>query len=217
MARLVVFDMDGVLVDAESSWVHVHRHFRVSNDHSLFAYLRGEIDDLEFIRRDIQLWRREKPGITVDDIEKILADVPLMPRASDTMVALRERGFKTAIVSAGIDLLASRVARELKIDAHLANGMVMNAEGGLTGEGILRVRLMDKGDAVVEAGRSAGVTKENIISVGNSQYDISMFERSGFGIAFHPSDEKVRASADAVVEEKDLSKIVDVIDSHTRR
>ena len=217
MARLVIFDMDGVLADTESSWVYVHRHFGVSNDHSLYAYLRGEIGDLEFIRRDVALWRQKDPGITANRIDEILDEVPLMRGARETISHLREGGYRTAIVSAGIDLLASRVARELKIDAHLANGMVMNADGGLTGDGILRVRLMDKGDAVVEAGRSAGVTKENIISVGNSQYDISMFERSGFGIAFHPSDEKVRASADAVVEEKDLSKIVDVIDSHTRR
>jgi len=217
MARLVVFDMDGVLVDAESSWVHVHRHFGVSNDHSLYAYLRGEIDDLEFIRRDIQLWRKEDPNITPRDIEKILADVPIMPGAAETIQALKTREFKTAIVSAGIDLLAERIARELNIDAHLANGLVIDSEGRLTGEGILRVRLMDKGEAVAEAGKSTGVAKKDIVSVGNSQYDVSMFEKSGFGIAFHPSDDKVRKRADAIVEEKDLSKIVRIIDSRTRR
>jgi len=69
VARLVVFDMDGVLADVESSWVYVHRHFGVNNDHSLFAYLRGEIDDLEFIRRDINLWKQKDPGITCARIE----------------------------------------------------------------------------------------------------------------------------------------------------
>ena len=217
MARLVVFDMDGVLADIESSWVHVHRHFGVSNDHSLYAYLRGEIDDLEFIRRDIQLWRNEDPEITADKISGILADVPLMPGAARAISALKKEGYRTAIVSAGIDLLAERIARELKIDSQLANGFIMDRNGKLSGEGVLRVSLMDKGDAVEEMGHSKGVAKEDIFTVGNSQYDVSMFDRSGFGIAFNPSDSKVREKADAIVEEKDLFKIVNVIDSRTRR
>ncbi len=217
MARLVVFDMDGVLADIESSWVHVHRHFGVSNDHSLYAYLRGEIDDLEFIRRDIQLWRKANPDITANDIVEILADVPLMPGAAETVEGLRAKGHRTAIVSAGIDILAERIARQLKIDSQLANGLVIDKEGRLSGEGILRVRLMDKGDAVAEVGRRAGFEKKSIVSIGNSQYDASMFERSGFGIAFNPSDKKVREKADSVVEGKDLSKVLEVIDSRARR
>ena len=209
--------MDGVLADIESSWVHVHKHFGVSNDHSLYAYLRGEIDDREFIRRDIRLWREKDPEITPNKVDKILADVPLMPGAWKAVDALKKEGYRTAIVSAGIELLAERIARELKIDFHLANGFVLDEKGRLSGEGVLRVRLIDKGDAVSQAGESMGVTKKDIVTVGNSQYDISMFERSGFGIAFHPSDQTVREKADAVVEEKDLAKIVDVIDSHARR
>ena len=217
MARLVVFDMDGVLADTESSWVYVHRHFGVSNDHSLYAYLRGEIDDLEFIRRDIQLWRQKDPEITAKKIDEILRAVPLMPGARKAINGLRSAGYRTAIVSAGIDLLSERIMRELKIDSQLANGFALDNGGRLSGEGILRVCLMDKGDAVEETGRSMGVSKEDIVSVGNSQYDVSMFERSGFGIAFHPSDSKVREKADAVVEEKDLSQIVDVIGSRAHR
>lgn len=217
MARLVVFDMDGVLANTESSWVFVHRHFGVSNDHSLYAYLRGEIDDLEFIRRDIQLWRQKDPEITADKIDDILKGVPLMPGSSKAMSGLKRRGYKTAIVSAGIDLLAQRIARELEIDSHLANGFVVGERGQLSGEGILRVCLMDKGDAVEEMGASMRVDKKDIITVGNSQYDVSMFERSGLGIAFHPSDSKVREKADAVIEGNDLSEVLEVIDSRARR
>jgi len=217
VARLVIFDMDGVLADTESSWVYVHRHFGVSNDHSLYAYLRGEIGDLEFIRRDVALWRQKDPGITANRIDEILDEVPLMRGARETISRLREGGYRTAIVSAGIDLLAQRIVRELKIDAHLANGFVQDKDGRLSGEGVLRVSLMDKGDAVEETGRSMGIHKKDIVSVGNSQYDVSMFRKSGFGIAFRPSDPKVREMADAVVEGNDLSEIVEIIDSRAHR
>lgn len=209
MAELVVFDMDGVLTDIESSWVYVHRHFGVNNDHSLFAYLRGEIDDLEFIRRDIALWRRLDPGVTDRDIARILSDTPLMPGAERTVRILRAQGTRTAIVSAGIDLLAQRIASELGIDMFMANGFVTDASGRLSGEGVLRVRLTDKGDGVTEAAERLRIRKEDVVSVGNSKYDISMFRSSGKGIAFCPSDDEVRKAADAVVEEKDLSRILE--------
>ena len=211
VARLVVFDMDGVLADVVSSWVYVHRHFGVNNDHSLYAYLRGEIDDLEFIRRDISLWKRKEPGITSTRIEKILDDAPVMPGAENAVAELKRMGYRTAIVSAGIDLLAERIAHELGIDFQLANGLVSDASGKLSGEGVLRVRLMDKGDAVLEAAKRVGASKKDVISVGNSLHDVSMFRRSGKGIAFCPSDDTVRKEADAVVEEKDLSGILKVI------
>jgi len=217
VARLVVFDMDGVLADIGSSWVHVHRHFGVNNDHSLYAYLRGEIDDLEFIRRDIELWMTKEPGVDAARIRDILSDVPLMPGAQECVRGLKARGFRTAIVSAGIDLLADRIASELAIDEHLANGFGVDEAGRLSGRGILRVRLMDKGDAVAAVGRKLGASRNDIVSVGNSRYDLSMFERSRLGIAFCPEDEQVRSGAGAVVEEKDLSKVLEVIDSRVPR
>ncbi len=208
VARLVVFDMDGVLADIQSSWVYVHNHFGVNNEHSLYAYLRGEIDDLEFIRRDIHLWKDKDPEVSVDRIRRVLASVPLMPGAANAVRQLHESGLKTAIVSAGIDLLAERMVNELDIDHQLANGLVTDSQGKLSGEGVLRVKLMDKGDAVARVGRLFRVKPKDIVSVGNSRYDVSMFRRSGKGIAFHPSDEGVKESADAIVECEDLSGIL---------
>lgn len=211
VAKLVVFDMDGVLADTESSWVYVHRHFQVNNDHSLNAYLNGEIDDLEFIRRDIALWMAKEPAITEKRIDEILSGVPTIPGAKEAVSALRKRGVRTAIVSAGIDLLSRRIARELGIELELANGLSTDGDGRLSGEGVLRVKLMDKGDAVVEAARALGADLAETVAVGNSRHDVSMFVRSGKGIAFHPMDDFVRENADAVVEKKDLSLILEHI------
>ncbi|MBU0685820.1 MAG: HAD-IB family phosphatase [Thermoplasmatota archaeon] len=211
MARLVVFDMDGVLADTESSWVHVHKHFGVNNDHSLYAYLRGEIDDLEFIRRDIDLWKKTEPDVTEACIREILNDVPIMPGAHRTIRELKRIGIGTAIVSAGIDLLAERISKELGVDAQLANGLVKDGAGRLSGEGILRVKLMDKGDAVTEVANTMKVQTKDVVAVGNSRYDVSMFRRAGLGIAFQPSDDFVRTSAQVVVQQKDLSMILQFI------
>ena len=211
MARLVVFDMDGVLADIESSWVFVHQRFGVNNEHSLHAYLRGEIDDLEFIRRDISLWREKRNGIDETAIAGILNDVPLMAGAKETVQGLRRKGYKTAIVSAGIDLLAKRISNECGLDMFLANGLRTLPSGVLTGEGILNVKLMEKGEAVVKTAEALGVMLGDTVSVGNSRYDVTMFERTGSSIAFHPSDEFVRSHARIVIEKGDLTMLLNYL------
>ena len=208
MVRLVVFDMDGVLVDIVSSWVYVHRHFGVNNEQSLESYLKGEIDDREFIRRDVALWMEKDPMLTMERVRRILSSAPLMRGAEETMAALRTRGIRTAIVSAGIDLLAQRVAVELRMDMFYANGFVADYAGKLTGEGVLNVRLDQKGEKVEELAELFGLVEDEIMSVGNSRYDVPMFEASGTGLAFCPEDSVTRESADEVVDDKDLARIL---------
>ena len=72
MIELVVFDMDGTLVDVVSSWAEIHRYFGENNDDGLRKFMRGEIDDEEFIRRDIRIWWRHRPNLHVEEIEEIL-------------------------------------------------------------------------------------------------------------------------------------------------
>ena len=203
--------MDGVLADTESSWTYVHRHFGVNNDHSLRAYLDGEIDDWEFIRRDIDLWRKKDPALSMDSVRRILADVPTMNGAEEAVAELRRRGIRTAIVSAGIDLLAQRLAVELEIDMFFANGFVADCAGRLTGEGVLNVRLAEKGEKVRMVADLLDIGKEEVVSVGNSRFDTPMFDASEIGIAFCPIDDEVREKADVVVEEKDLRAILESV------
>ena len=209
--KFVAFDLDGVLVDTFSSWVWMHKYFDVNNDHSLYAYQRGEIDYLEFMRRDIQLWLDKKEGMTIQDVADILSDVPMMKGAKEVVQALRERQIKTAIISCGIEVLAQRVADELHIDFVVANGLVADGEGRLTGEGTLTIELADKGKPLNNLLEENGIDKENCVAIGNSYGDAGMFAVSGFSIAFNPHDEITRESADVVVEGDDLREVLEHI------
>ncbi|GAG35915.1 unnamed protein product, partial [marine sediment metagenome] len=55
LIKMVVFDLDGVLVDIDSSWQTIHRAFGVDNEENFQKHLRNEIDYREFMRSDIGL------------------------------------------------------------------------------------------------------------------------------------------------------------------
>ena len=206
--ELVIFDMDGVLTDIISSWKYIHDYFNTSNERSVDDYLKGKIDDMEFIKRDALLWKEKGKLITRKKLESILSDVPLMKGAEKCIKQLRKKKIKTAIISAGLDVLAEKVAKMLKIDYVYSNGIKTDLSGRITGEGILNVKLMYKNETIERLSKQKDIPLENIIAVGNSCFDIPMFEVCGLGIAFNPEDDCVKNSADIVVEGKDLSKIL---------
>jgi len=206
--KLVLFDMDGVLTDTISSWKYIHDYFKTSNERSVDAYLRGKIDDMEFIKRDVSLWREDGKPIARDKLVQLLSDIPLMKGAEQCVAALKDHNIRTAIVSAGLYILAEKVAKKLDIDHVFANDIKTDKNGRLNGEGIVEVGLIHKDRNVIKLSNQLNIPLENIVAVGNSCFDIPMLETCGMGIAFNPEDGCIKEAADVVVEGKDLSKIL---------
>lgn len=209
--RLVCFDLDGVLIEAQSSWVAVHKAFGVRNEESLRLFLHGEISEEEFIRRDVALWKKKKPGITVEDVEEILSNIVLQPGAKETVHALHDHDVKTAVVSGGIANAAHRVARHLGIPMVAANELIASEDGRLSGEGVVNTPLRDKSIPVRRFAKELDIPLGQVASVGNSSPDIPMFWSSGLGIAFRPTDEPTRKEADVVVEGPDMQGILPIV------
>ena len=209
--ELVCFDMDGVLIDVGSSWVMVHKAFGVSNDTSLRAYLNGEFDDREFIRRDARLWLRQKPKMRREDFESIFREPPLMPGVERTVATLKAEGVEVAIVSGGVDIMAENVAHRLGIPRVAANGFVYDETGHITGDGVVRTPLNDKALPVLRFAKETGIPLERTVAVGNSLPDVSMFDVAGRSVAFHPEDDYTRDHATWVVEEGPLDAILPLL------
>ena len=205
--KLVVFDLDGVLVESESSWQALHDAFGVDNEENFQRYLRGEIDYREFMRSDIRLWG----NASREEIVMMLGRVRLMNGAKETIEKLRRAGYKTAIISSGISLLADRVKDQLGIVRSYANSLRFDEDGRLTGEAEELVTLLNKDDVLKRLAASEGLEPLECAVVGDSKFDVAMFKEAGFSIAFNSKDELVKEAADSVVEEKDLRAILPLL------
>ena len=203
-SKIVVFDMDGVLVDVSSSWQFVHEAFGATNLDNLEKYLTGEIAYLEFMRRDIKLWGKTH----VNTIKKILAKAPLMKNAPLVISRLKQAGYKTAVISAGISLLAERLQDNLGLDYTFANKIVIDETGMLTGEGEEVVSLLDKSRALRTLALMEQTTPSSCAVVGDSVFDIPIFKEAGFSIAFNTRNKQVTEASDVLVEGKDLKRIL---------
>ena len=201
--------MDGVLTEEASSWRVIHECFGVDNTQNLNDYLNGKIDYEEFMRRDIALW----PNKThISQIEKILSKVKLSSGTKEIIKNLRAKGYqRIGIISAGLDILTNKIGHELSLDYISANGLKVDKNGFLTGEGICRVDLLKKDRVLIDLAKRTRVPLSNFIAIGDSKYDISMLKIAGFAIAFNPKDEEIKKVADVVVEGNDIRKILDYV------
>jgi len=208
---IVLFDMDGVLVDAISSWKFIHDHYNMNNNASVEAYVKGEIDDAEFIRTDVNMWMKQKDPMTKTKLENLLSKMPLMYGAENCFKWIKQQNFQTAIVSAGIKTLANRVAKELEITQVFANELIADESGFLTGDGIVEVPLKEKDKTVKSIHDKTGIPYDEMVSVGNSCYDIPMLACVGLGVAFNPADDCVIDHADEIIKKKDLSLLIPIL------
>lgn len=180
--KLIAFDLNGVLVEEESAWWTLHKAFSTheASKVNLHAYEKDKIDYPEFMRRDIRLWGKRN----IKEVEAILHNFTLTEAAPEICNILKHRGYQLAIVSAGIDILVRRVSEKLGIDHWIANGLAVDREGVLTGEGIFRVDLMKKHEALEALVRPLGVKLSDTAAVGDSKYDLSILKACGAGFAY---------------------------------
>ena len=211
MIKLVVFDLDNVIIDGEAI-DEIGKLANVEEDIAAITEkaMQGEIDFETAIKDRVQLLE----GTSIEDIEKVADDLPLMPGACKTIKCLKDKDVDVAIISGSFDVVADKVKDKLGVDTVYTNSFTVE-DGKLTGEVTGPLVSGTKLDVLKDHVEKAGITLDEVVAVGDGANDISMIESAGCGIAFNAKD-SVKEIADVVVEEKDLCKVLcEILDQLT--
>ena len=206
MIKLVVFDLDNVIIDGEA----IDEIGKLANVEEEIAEItekamQGEIDFETSIKERVQLLE----GTSIEEIEELADELPLMDGASETISCLKDKDVDVVIISGSFDVVAEKVKEKLGVDNVYTNSFTVE-DGKLTGEVTGPLVSGSKLDVLKDHVENAGISLDEVVAVGDGANDISMIESAGCGIAFNAKD-SVKEIADIVVDEKDLTKVLDEI------
>jgi len=204
---LAIFDVEGVLYDAEYLPILAEK---VNKEKEIWEItkkgLEGKIDWVDGLKSRVQLLN----GIDYDTCIKIANSLPIMTGAKEACRVLKDAGWKLMAVSGGFTIITDRLKKELGLDFVYSNELVFKDDK--LDDVIVSVDA-DKAKSAMIKIREWDEKKENIIAVVDGANDVKLFDITGFGIAFRAQD-LVKDLATVTLDEKDLSKIVGLINSH---
>ena len=179
--RLVAFDMDSTLIEAEVIDELAKRAGVGEEVASITeSAMRGEIDFTESFKRRVALLK----GLDESVLADIAAHLPITEGAEQLINALRALGYKTAILSGGFTYFGEYLQNKLGIDYVHANELAIE-NGKVTGEVVGRV--VDgqrKAELLREIAAIERLNLDQVIAVGDGANDLPMLGIAGLGIAF---------------------------------
>jgi phosphoserine phosphatase len=209
--KMIVFDMDSTLIDAETI-DELARAAGVVNKVEEITK-RAMCGDLDFGQALIERVNLLE-GLPLETALNAMNQINLMPGAAELILYVKSRGYTTALVSGGFSISAEMVGKALGIDFVVSNELLVE-DGCLTGNVIGPITQSDsKKDIFEKLIRLNNIRPERCVVVGDGANDACVFEKAGFAIAFNPKP-ILREYADVVITKKDLKSIIPVLESLT--
>ena len=179
--RLVVFDMDSTLIEAEVI-DELAKEAGVGEQVSEIteSAMRGEIDFNESFKRRVALLK----GLDESVLERVAARLKMTEGAERLVSQLKRTGYKTAILSGGFTYFAKYLQSRLGFDYIYANELDIQ-DGKVTGEVVGTVVNGErKAELLRDIAQREGLCLEQTIAVGDGANDLPMLSIAGLGIAF---------------------------------
>ena len=207
--RLVVFDMDSTLIDAEVIDELAHEAGVGDQVAAITeAAMQGEIDFKSSFTQRMALLK----GLDASVLQSVAERLRLNEGAEHLISTLKKLGFKTAIVSGGFTFFGEYLQQRLGVDYVYANQLDIDdgqVTGRVTGEIIDGQR---KAELLREIAEREGLMLQQVIAVGDGANDLPMLSIAGLGIAFRAKP-LVKASAKQSISNLGLDGILYLLGS----
>ena len=204
---LAIFDVEGVLFDAEYLPILAEK---VNKEKEIWDItkqgIQGIINWEDGLKQRIELLK----GLSYETCKEIADELPIMTGAKEACGALKAAGWKLMAITGGFTIMTERLQKELDLDHVYSNELIFK-DGKLDG---VKINVdSDKAKSANIKVQEWGEKKEDIVVVVDGANDIKLFDICELGIAYRAQD-IVKDLATTTLEEKDLSKLIDIINSH---
>ncbi|HEY3527068.1 MAG TPA: phosphoserine phosphatase SerB [Nitrososphaeraceae archaeon] len=207
LGMLVIFDVEGVLLNAEYLPV-LSQLMGPEKEEEIWRItkqgIRGEINWEEGLRRRVSALK----GISLEDATRIAENLEIMPGAKELCSSLKRAGWRMIAVSGGFSIITDRLKGDLGLDKIFCNELIF--ENGKLVDLKMNVT-SDKAAAVMPAIKDWRVNRSDTVVVVDGANDLSLFDIAGYTVGFCPV-EKVKERSDAVLEIRDLSLLLNLLE-----
>ncbi len=204
---LVVFDVDSTLINEEAiELLAEHSGNRERVAEITERSMRGEIDFTTSLVERVATLK----GLPVSVLEETSKSLTPTVGAKALIGEIHARGGKVAAVSGGFIQLLDSLRQGLSLDYAMANTLGVQ-DGLLTGEVVGELINREAKAKYLESWASEnGLELSQTIAIGDGANDLGMMAKAGLSVAFCAKP-VVRESADVVIDERDLSKAIELL------
>ncbi len=204
---LVIFDVEGVLYDEEYLPILAEKLNKEDEIWEITKQgIQGKINWEEGLKTRVAALK----GLDEKVCQEVADSLPIMTGAKEACRVLKAAGWKLMAISGGFTLMMDRLQKELELDYVYSNELIFK-DGKLDG---VKISVdSDKSKSAKMKITEWGEKKEDIVCVVDGANDVKLFDICGLNIAYRAQD-LVKDLATTILEEKDLSKILDIINQH---